>query len=161
MGRDTLTPEALPYHVVSGNFLGSLNTPLLGIGSSQNILNFVVPIDHQLKILFIEGWTSDANGLHVEIKQTNPSASGQVGAIEAYPVVGAVPPYYPGLSQIRTVFNTQTTIPRAQFGSLVQPLHVLEGSVDFILVGVSAVPPTGVYSFSWWGVIKNPDEPPV
>ena len=57
------------------------------------MLNYIVPAGHQLKILFLRVATTDAGGATFRIVQTNPSALGQTGAVEAYPVVGNVPPF--------------------------------------------------------------------
>jgi hypothetical protein len=49
-------------------------------------------------------------------------------------------------------------------GSLVDPVHVLEGSIDFRILaqfpgGLVPGPATGArYNFVWWGVIKVPEQ---
>jgi len=166
LGRNKLVTESLPYHVVGDSAYGSLNSPLSGLANLQEILNFVVPVDHQLKILYLKAYTNDVNGAKFIIRQTNPSATGQTGTIEAYPVIGAVPPYFAGATAVRDVLDVSVlagvgTIPVVLQGSLDKPVMVAEGSIDFLLTGPSADPPVGVYSLVWWGVIKNPDEPPV
>jgi len=43
-------------------------------------------------------------------------------------------------------------------GSLKDPVHVLEGSVDFRILGPTPSPATGAkYSVVWWGVEDVPE----
>ncbi|GAH10773.1 unnamed protein product [marine sediment metagenome] len=157
--------EALPYAVVGGAWEGSFDTQLMYDDLYYTPLNYVVPAGQQLKILFLRVWTQESSGARFAIMQTNPSAAGMTGATEAYPVVGSVPP---------GAAVTDTATPRdypmleaagaeVLTGSLVDPVHVLEGSIDFNILalwpGASANGAfTGSrYGIAWWGVIKVPD----
>ena len=157
--------EALPYAVVGGAWEGSFDAQPMYDDLYYTPLNHVVPTGHQLKILFLRVWTQENTGARFAIMQTNPSATGTTGTTEAYPVVGSVPP---------GAAVTDTATPRdypmleaagaeVLTGSLVDPVHVLEGSIDFNILAIwpgaaAHIAHTGSkYGIVWWGVEKNPD----
>jgi hypothetical protein len=140
--------EALPYAVVGGAWEGSLSEAI-ATGSYKTVLNHVVPTGKQLKILFLRVWTTDSGGARFSIVQTNPTATGQTGDTEAYPVVGSVPE---GTRDYPMLEAAGAEVLR---GSLKDPVHVLEGSVEFRLLGYKAGPSSNRYSITWWGVQKE------
>lgn len=143
--------EALPYAVVGGAYDGSLSSPMVD-GAYRVLLSHIVPAGHQLKILFLRIWTQEAGGARFSIVQTNPTAAGQTGAVEAYKVVGSVP------QGVRDYPMLEAPGAEVLRGSLVDPIHVLEGSIDFRLLGATPTPATGSrYSLTWWGVEKTPE----
>lgn len=150
LGRELEVEESLPYAVVGGAYDGSLDATIQA-GQFATLLSHVVPTGHQLKMLLLRIGTQEANGARFSIVQTNPTATGQTGAVEAYPVVGAVP------SGVRDYPILEAAGAEVLTGSLIDPIHVLEGSIDFRLLGATPAPPTGShYVFVWWGVEKNP-----
>jgi len=142
--------EALPYAVVGGTWEGSLTSPL-SKDEYMTVLNHVVPAGQQLKILFLRISTQEDGGARFRIVQTatDQNAVGSVvydtdspagDGVRDYPFLEA-----PGSEVLR--------------GSLKDPVYVLEGSIDFQLLGATPSPATGArYSFSWWGVEKVPEE---
>lgn len=149
LGRQTEVMDALPYAVVGGAFYGSFSSPLAS-AALRTPLNHVVPNGQQLKILFLRFWTEEDVGAKFRIFQTNPTATGQTGTVEAYPVVGSVPAGardYPFLEAAGSELD---------HGSLSDPIHVCEGSIDFSIEGATPSPATGArYGVVWWGVEKN------
>ena len=144
--------EALPYAVVGGAWEGSLTSPLSD-GEYKTLLSHVVPAGQQLKILFLRIWTQEDTGARFRIYQTNPTTTGQTGDVEAYPVVGSVP------SGVRDYPFLEGPGAEVLHGSLKDPIHVLEGSIDFQLLGPTPSPATGSrYGLVWWGVQKVPEE---
>lgn len=140
----------LPTAVVGGAYLGSISNAM-GVGEYSTILNHVVPAGRQLKMLFLRICSSNSNGAVFSIYQTNPTAAGQTGAVEAYPVVGSVPSGYRDYPAVMANRELVT------HGRVEMPIHVLEGSVEFRLHG--PLPNNGaMYSLSWWGVEINPEE---
>jgi hypothetical protein len=129
--------EALPYAVVGDAWEGSLSE--------------AIPSVKQLKILFLRIWTTDSGGARFSIVQTNPTATGQTGDTEAYPVVGSVPE---GTRDYPMLEAAGAEVLR---GSLKDPVHVLEGSVEFRLLGYKAGPSSNRYGVVWWGVEKTPE----
>lgn len=168
IGLQREVEEALPYAVVGGAWEGSFVAQSMYDDLYYTPLNYVVPAGHQLKILFLRVWTQQSSGARFAIIQTNPSTAGLTGAVEAYPVVGSVPPGaavtdtptardYPMLEQAGAEILT---------GSLIEPVHVLEGSIDFNILALwpgaadadAAGSFTGArYGIAWWGVIKIPE----
>jgi len=143
--------EALPYAVVGGAWEGSFDSPLAA-GEYKTVLNHRVPAGQQWKILFLRIWTQESTGARFSIIQTNPTATGQTGEVEAYPVVGAVP------SGVRDYPFLETAGAEVLRGNLKEPVHVLEGSIDFRILGPTPVPATGAKSaIVWWGVEKTPE----
>ena len=150
LGLQREVVDALPYAVVGGTWMGSFNVAITDPSAFQSLLNHVVPAGHQLKMLFLRIWSQNENGAKFSIVQTNPTATGQTGAVEAYPVVGSVP------SGVRDYPMLEAAGAEVLRGGLRDPVHVLEGSIEFRILG--PVPATGDrYSISWWGVEKNPE----
>jgi hypothetical protein len=79
------------------------------------------------------------------IVQSNPAATGATGTVEAHPVVGSVP------SGVRDYPMLEAAGAEVLHGSLVDPVHVLEGSVDFQLEGFQPVAGANNYEIVWWG----------
>ena len=143
--------EALPYAVVGGAWEGSFEAPL-GPDEYKTVLNHVVPSGKQLKILFLRVWTQETSGARFSIVQTNPTGPGQTGDVEAYPVVGSVP------EGVRDYPMLEAAGAEVLHGSLKDPVHVLEGSVDFRILGPTPSPATGAkYGIVWWGVEETPE----
>lgn len=149
LNREVL--DALPTAVVGGTWEGSFQTPIEA-DDYQVLLNHVVPAGQQLKILFMRIWTQETTGARFAIYQTNPTATGQTGSVEAYPAQGSVPSGY------RDYPFLEAAGAEVLHGSLRDPIHVLEGSVEFRLLGPTPNPATGArYSFTWWGVEETPE----
>jgi hypothetical protein len=148
--------DALPTAVVGGAFDGSIWNGI-AIGAYWELLNYVVPHGQQLKLLFLRVTTTDTNGALFEIVQTNPSAAGQTGTVEGFPVVGSVPPYTAGLRTVRDYPMLEAPGAEVLHGSLKDPIHVLEGSVDFRLLGFQVGPSPNRYGLTWWGVVETPE----
>ena len=140
--------EALPYAVVGGAWDASFQTP----HDEYTALIHVVPAGLQLKILFLRVWTQAAGGSRFSIEQTNPTDEGQTGAVEAYPVVGSVP------SGVRDYPMLEAAGAEILRGSLVDPIHVLEGSINFNVLETPTLPTGSHYGIVWWGVQKSPEE---
>jgi len=149
--------EALPYAVVGGAYEGSFQAAMAGT-EYFTALNYVVPHGQQLKILFLRVSTQEAGGARFSIVQTNPATTGLTGTVEAYPVVGSVP------SGTRDYLLLEAPGAEVLRGGLVDPVHVLEGSIDFRILAqfpgaVVAGPATDArYSLVWSGVIKVPEQ---
>ena len=149
LGLKREVSEALPYAVVGGAWEGSFDTAL-GVGEYKTVLNHVVPAGKQLKILFLRVWTQESGGAIFSIVQTNPTGKGQTGDVEAYPVVGSVP------EGVRDYPMLEAAGSEILHGSLKDPIHVLEGSIDFRILG--PVTPSGaMYGIAWWGVQESPE----
>jgi hypothetical protein len=151
--------DALPYAVVGGAHEGSL-WYAIALNDHLDLLSYVVPAGHQLKILFLRVSTTDILGALFRIVQTNPSALGQTGAVEAFPVVGNVPPFAAGATAVRDYPMLEAAGAEVLRGSLKDPIHVLEGSVDFELLGAEVGPANNRYGLTWWGVIDIPEAHP-
>jgi len=146
LGLKKEVEESLPYAVVGGAWEGSLTEPL-GEDEYKTLLTHVVPAGKQLKILFLRIWTQESSGARFAIVQTNPTAPGQTGEVEAYPVVGSVP------EGVRDYPFLESAGAEVLHGKLDQPIHVLEGSIDFRLLGPTPSPATDKrYGIVWWGV---------
>jgi hypothetical protein len=151
LGLQREVSEALPYAVVGGAWEGSFETALAN-GEYKTVLSHIVPAGKQLKILFLRVWTQETTGARFSIVQTNPTATGQTGTVEAYPVVGSVP------SGVRDYPMLEAPGAEVLHGSLRDPIHVLEGSVDFRILGATPSPATGSrYGIVYWGVEKVPE----
>jgi hypothetical protein len=143
LGDKNFEFERLPYgNMRRGTFKGSFES------SGQQILDrHVVPAGQQLKLLFMRWWTENTDGCNFEIVQTNPTAVGQTGNVEAFPVLGSVPA---GTVDLPMLPNAGQTV---AWGGLKEPLHVFEGSVDFILQNVDPAQAGGSrYGLAWWGI---------
>ena len=147
LGQRREVMDAYPYSVVGGASEGSLETPL-AFGSYKTLLSHVVPAGRQLKMLFLRVWTESSGGAVFSIVQTNPTAAGQTGAVEAYPVVGSVP------SGVRDYPMLEAAGAEVLRGGLRDPVHVLEGSIDIRLLGYAAASPYR-YGVVWWGVEES------
>lgn len=140
--------DALPYAVVRGTWMGSFNVAMPDPSAFRSLLNHIVPHGQQLKMLFLRVWTQSENGAKFAIVQTNPAAAGLTGAVEAWPVVGNAPQ---GIVDYPMLEAAGAEVLR---GSLRDPVHVLEGSIEFRLLG--PIPATGDrYGLAWWGVQKH------
>jgi len=147
LGLQREVSEALPYAVVGGAWEGSFETPLAK-DEYKTVLSHIVPAGHQLKLLFLRVWTQDSSGAIFSIVQTNPTDTGQTGAVEAYPVVGSVP------EGARDYPMLEAAGAEVLHGSLKDPIHVLEGSIDFRILGPIAAD-GDKYGVVWWGVEKS------
>jgi len=139
LGLQRKVMDALPYAVVGGAYEASFTNPL-DKDSYQTILNHVVPAGQQLKILFLRVWTQETTGARFRIVQTN--VGGEVGSVPEgvrdYPMLEAA-----GAEVLH--------------GSLRDPVHVLEGSITFDILGATPTPATDAYySLVWSGVEKIP-----
>jgi len=158
---------ALPYAVVGGAWEGSFDAQPMYDDFFYTPLNYVVPAGHQLKILFLRVWTQAA-GARYAIVQYNPTSTADAiatGSSAAFPVVGSVP------SGARDYPMLEAAGAEILHGSLVDPIHVLEGSIDFNILAIwpgalpdpdTGDPPTTThtgskYGITWWGVIKIPE----
>jgi hypothetical protein len=146
LGTKQEVMDALPYAVVGGAYDGSLSTVGVALGATLTLLTHVVPAGKQLKILFLRVATTDASGAEFTIEQTNPTAIGQTGVVEAFPVVGSVP------SGVRDYPMLEAAGAEVLRGSLRDPVHVLEGGVAFKLMGYQPVAGANKFAISWWGV---------
>lgn len=161
LGLQREVMDALPYAVVGGAWEGSFDAPM-GDGDWFTALNHIVPNGQQLKILFLRVWTQEETGARFHIIQTNPAIAGATGAVEAFPVVGNVP------SGVRDYPMLEAPGAEVLRGSLRDPVHVLEGSVDFRVLAQFPGAPAGApgeaatgarYSIVFWGVEKVPEPP--
>ncbi len=137
--------DVLPYANVGGAYDGSLVTVGVALNANLTLLNHIVPAGHQLKILFIRVATTDAGGAEFRIVQTNPTALGQTGTVEAFPVVNAVP------SGVRDYPMLEAAGAEVLHGGLRDPVLVLEGSIDFQLMGFQPVAGANKYILTWSG----------
>jgi len=156
IGLQQEVEDALPYAVVGEAYEGSLEVGMYGT-QYYTAMNYIVPTGQQLKILFLRNWTERAGGRRFSIYQTNPTATGATGTTEAYPVVGNTP------SGARDYPFLESAGAEVLRGSLVDPVHVLEGSIEFRILsespgGAAAPDATGDRDgFVFWGVIKIPE----
>jgi len=141
--------DALPYSVVSGAWMGSFESSLAP-DAYYTALNHIVPTGKQLKILFLRVWTENSNGAIFSIYQTNPTTTGQTGTTEAYPVVGSVP------SGVRDYPMLEAAGAEVLRGGLRDPVHVLEGSIEFRIHGPIAAD-GDKYGIVYWGVEEVPE----
>jgi len=124
LGLKTQVLDSLPYAVVGGAWEGSF-TALTTLFTS---LVHIVPAGSQLKLLFLRVWTQNSEGCKFSIVQTNPTAAGATGTVEAYPVVGAVP------SGTRDYPMLEAAGAEVLRGGLRDPVHVFEGSITFNVI---------------------------
>lgn len=157
IGLQREVEDALPYAVVGGAWEGSFENEPMYDGFHYAALSHIVPAGQQLKVLFLRVWTEAAGGARYCVYQTNPVALGTTGAVEAYPVVGNTPSGardYPMLEAAGAEILT---------GSLIEPVHVLEGSIEFRVLAIwpgseAAIAHAGSrYGITWWGVEKIPE----
>ena len=147
LGLQREVMDALPYAVVGGAWDASFTRDMAN-DEYFTALNHVVPAGQQLKILFLRVWTQELTGARFSIFQTNSGTE-----------VGSVP------SGVRDYPMLETPGAEVLRGSLRDPVHVLEGSIDFRVLaqfpGAPAGnpgPATGAhYGIVWWGVEKTPE----
>lgn len=156
LGLNRQVLDALPTSVVGGAFEGSIWNNVLW-GNFWTLLNHVVPHGQQLKILFLRVSTTNTNGARFAIVQTNPAAAGLTGTVEAYPVQGSVPPFTNGQTTTRDYPVLEAAGAEVLHGSLKDPIHVLEGSIQFQVLGFLAGPSPNRYGVTWWGVEETPE----
>ena len=147
LGLQREVMDALPYAVVRGAWEGSL----LALTDLYTALVHIVPAGHQLKMLFLRVWTQNSSGCKFSIVQSNPAALGATRTIEAFPVVGSAPQ---GVVDYPMLEAAGAEVLR---GGLVDPVHVLEGSINFNIIHKypAGTPLTGDrISITYWGVEK-------
>jgi len=168
IGLQREVEDALPYAVVGEAWEGSFDSQPMWGDFFYTPLTYVVPTGHQLKILFLRVWTQESSGARFAIIQENPSEAGLTGTTEAYPVVGSVPPgaFLTDPAPPRDYPMLEAAGAEVLTGSLIDPVHVLEGSIDFNVLalwpGAPAAGNAGNFTGSrygvvWWGVIKVPE----
>jgi len=150
LGLQREVMEALPYAVVGDAYEGSFEEALITKDDYVTVLSHAVPTGHQLKILFLRVWTQSDCGAKFSIVQTNPTAAEQTGDVEAYPVVGSVP------EGTRDYPMLEAAGAEVLHGNLAGPVHVLEGSIEFRILGPAAVA-SDRYGVVYWGVEKIPE----
>lgn len=148
LGLQRRVYDALPYAVVGGAHEGSFTN----VTDLYTALNHIVPHGQQVKILFLRVWTQNTNGAKFSIVQTNPTEIGTTGTTEAYPVVGSVP------SGVRDYPMLESAGCEVLRGSLEDPVHVCEGSINFNILYITGPLDESRYSITWWGVEKIPEE---
>ncbi len=160
IGLQREVEDALPYAVVGGAWEASFEAGPMFDDFYYTALSHIVPAGQQLKILFLRVWTQEEDGARFCIYQTNPVIPGTTGAVEAYPVVGNVP------SGARNYPMLEAAGAEVLMGGLVEPIHVLEGSIEFRVLalwpGAAAQAAAGDftgarYGITWWGVEKIPE----
>jgi len=157
LGLNRQVSDALPTAVVGGAYESSFQNPIDADAWVTALLH-IVPAGHQLKILFLRVWTQETTGARFSIVQTNPAVVGLTGTVEAFPVQGSVPPFANGATAVRDYPMLEAAGVEVLHGSLRDPIHVLEGSIDFRILGPTPIPATGSrYGFSWWGVEEIPE----
>lgn len=149
LGRKNIVSDALPYAVVGGAYDGSFTTANV---NNVIVLNYVVPTGKQLKMLFLRVATQNAGGARFGILQTNPTATGQTGTVEAFPVVGSVP------SGFRDYPLLEAAGAEVLHGNLRQPVHVLEGSINFYVLQTPTPATLARYIVTWWGIQEDDDQ---
>lgn len=147
-GISELIEDAVPTKIVGGTWEGSMEaTKALYVA-----LNHIVPTGHQMKLLFIRVSTQETTGARFSIFQSNPSALGTTGAVEAYPVVGNVPPFTAGLTVVKDRPFLEAAGSEVLRGGLRDPVNVFEGSIDFRIHNTPATATGAYYGISWWGL---------
>lgn len=156
LGLQREVMDALPYAVVGGAWEGSF----IALTDLYTTLVHIVPAGHQLKILFLRVWTQNNTGCKFSIVQSNPAALGATGTIEAYPVVGSVPPFIAGATAVRDYPMLEAAGAEVLRGGLEDPVHVMEGSINFNIIHKypAGTPLTGDRcGVAYWGVEKIPE----
>ena len=130
LGQRKYRESQLPYAVVRGAWKGTFQ-------SNQNnviISNHVVPAGQQLKLLFLRCWTEFPTGASFRVRTT-----AQTGDVGSAPHGNIDYPFVEAAGQDLTA------------GNLEGPVHVCEGSIDFMIQHAYAAGGY-YYSISWWGV---------
>jgi len=148
LGENIIQDKMLPYEVVRGTFKASFDADRTDVVLD----NVVVPKGRQLKLLFLRFATQYESGAKLDIRQTNPAVAGQTGNVEAYPVLGKAPAGYVDHVMLESA-GAEVIGPV----NLENPIHVLEGSVDFILQYAYASP--SKYILAWWGTYAASQQP--
>lgn len=158
IGLERIVDDVLPYAVVDDGYDASLQTALINDAQFIVLSSYVVPNGQQLKILYLNLFTENALG-RFQVVQTNPSAAGLTGTVEAFPVRGSVPPYIANASAIRDRAIVTAVQNFGQFTrgpqTLEDPVLVLEGSIQIRMYGAVAVAGANHFGCSWWGVQKD------
>ena len=163
IGLQREVEDALPYAVVGGAWEGSFENQPMHDDFHFTPLSHIVPAGQQLKVLFLRVWTQAPGGSRYCIYQTNPAALGATGAVEAFPVVGNVPPFNNGSAAARNYPMLEAAGAEVLTGSLIEPVHVLEGSIEFRILAlwpgneVAGTHTGSRYGVTWWGVEKVPE----
>lgn len=152
LGLEEEVLDALPYAVVGGAFEASFLTAT----ALYTALVHIVPTGRQLKVLFLRVSTQEPLGARFSIVQTNPSATGATGTVEAFPVVGNVPPFTAGQIATRDYPFLEAAGSEVLRGDLEEPVQVFEGSIIFNVLNVLAPLNGSRYSIVWWGVQALP-----
>lgn len=142
LGLEREVMDSLPYAVVGDSWEGSFQDA----NFTGTLMSHVVPAGKQLKILFMRIWTQNALGARFSIVQTNPTAPGQTGVVEGFPVVNHVP------SGVRDYPMLEAAGAEVLHGNLRQPIHVVEGMIDFRILNTPTPATADRYSITWWGV---------
>ena len=145
--------DSYPTKIVGGVWEGSFDATR----DTYVALNHIVPTGHQLKLLFLRIYTQEAGGARFSILETNPSAIGNTGTVEAYPVVGSVPPFAPiaggaVTTEVRDRPFLEAAGAEVLRGGLRDPIHVFEGSIDFRIHDTPAVATGARYGLVWAGL---------
>ena len=148
LGMQEEVIKAYPTAVVGGAFESSFITP----SALYTALVHIVPAGFQLKLLFLRVCTQQAGGARFSIIQVNPSATGQTGTVEAFPVKGSVPPFTAGATAARDYPMLEAAGAEVLRGGLEDPVHVFEGSIIFNILDVLAPLNASRYNIVWWGV---------
>lgn len=148
LGLEREVLDSLPYAVVGGAWEGSFQNANV----TATLLNHIVPAGQQLKILFLRIWSQAIGGAIFSIVQTNPLTAGLTGAVEAFPVVGHVPPFIAGATVVRDYPMLEAAGAEVLHGGLRDPVHVTEGSVDFRILNTPTPATLARFSVVWWGV---------
>jgi len=139
LGTKRYNDESLPYSVVRDAWKGTLQM------DDQRVSYYEVPAGTQLKILFLRAWSRHSGGATIKIVQTNPVSG------NTYPQVGSAPAG--DVDYIRLTGATSEVIGPVP---LTSPIHVLEGSVSFIIDDPdTATAGTDEFGFVWWGVVEE------
>lgn len=155
LGLQREVMDALPYAVVGGAFEGSFTF----VSDLFTALSHIVPHGQQVKILMLRVWTQRSTGAKFSIVQSNPSAAGTTGTVEAYPVVGSVPPFTAGQTTTRDYPMLEAAGAETLRGSLEDPVHVCEGSITFNILHIVGPLDGSRFGYVWWGVEKVPEPP--
>jgi len=126
-------------------------------------LNHIIPAGHQLKLLFLRVYTQETSGARFSILQSNPAAAGLTGTVEAFPVVGSVPPFFAGLTAVKDRPFLEAAGEEVLRGGLRDPINVFEGSIDFRIHDTPATATGARYGITWWGLqdlLTPSHEPP-
>ncbi len=143
LGTQEFDMEALPYALVGGVWMGSFEVGIDG-AAVQAVLNHIVPAGQQLKMTKLHIWTQSEDGVKFIIVQTDPG-TGEAGN----PLLGSVP------TGVREYPMLEAAGAETQRGSLIAPVSVYEGSIEFRIMGPVAASGDR-YCLVWEGVEKVP-----